>query len=136
MSDTDDLDALKEELAELAERVAREPFGVELDYSVESVERVEELLGALHTEYQRTKNDEGLNGLALEFAAYVIKVIERNFSLGTWTRDHPDFGPDSFPYEWQGSELFPYAWCQRRIFDGPGDDVWAKFHALVISKTS
>ncbi len=136
MSDPDDLDALKEELAVLAERVARDAFRVELDYSVESVQRVEELLGLLHTEYQRTKNDDGLNGLALEFAAYLIKVIERNFARGTWARDHPDFGPDSFPYEWQGSELFPYAWCRKRIFDGPGDDVWAKFQALVISKTS
>lgn len=100
MAQTDDLGALKEELAQLAERVAREAFGVELDYSVESVQRVEQLLGFLHTEYQRTKNDDGLNGLALEFAAYVIKVIERNFSPGTWARDHPDFGPDSFPIAW------------------------------------
>ncbi len=59
MPDTNGLEALKEELAELAERVAREAFSVELDYSVESVRRVEELLGRMHEEYRRSKSDEG-----------------------------------------------------------------------------
>jgi hypothetical protein len=73
-----------------------------------------------------------MNGIALEFAAYIVKVIETNYEPGEWVRDHPDFGKDAFPYRWKGKELFPFAWCQKRIFDGPADDVWAKFKALVL----
>jgi hypothetical protein len=134
MASSQDAEALKDELATLAERVAQEGFGIRLDYSVDSVHHIDEILGALHKEFRRTKDDDGLNGVALEFAAYLVKVIEKNVARGRWNRDHPLFGPDTFPYEWQGGELFPYSWCQKRIFDGPGDDVWAKFHTLVLSK--
>jgi hypothetical protein len=134
MTPTKDLPKLKEELAGLAQRVARESFGFELDYSVESVRKVETVLAQLHKDFRRTNDDSGMNGLALEFGAYIIKVIELHFGSGAWARDHPTFGPDTFPYTWRGGEVFPYAWCQKRIFDGPGDDVWAKFQALVVQK--
>jgi hypothetical protein len=136
MPPTKDLPKLKEELAGLAQRVARDAFGMELDYSVESIHKVETVLGQLHTEFRRTKDDDGLNGLALEFAAYIIKAIELHFGTGTWARDHPSLGPGTFPYTWRGGELFPYAWCQKRIFDGPADDVWAKFQTLVIERAA
>ncbi len=73
-----------------------------------------------------------MQGIALEFAAYIVKVIEKNYACGVWKRDHPAFGPDSFPYDWEGGEIFPYGWCLKRILDGPQDDVWAKFQAIVM----
>ena len=136
MAATKDLPKLREELAGLAQRVAREAYGLELEYSVESIHKVETILGQLHKEFRRTKDDDGMNGLALEFGAYIIKVIELHFGAGTWARNHASLGPDTFPYKWQGGELFPYAWCQKRIFDGPADDVWAKFQTLVVQKAS
>jgi hypothetical protein len=129
-----DLRALKEELTHLAERVARESFDVTLDYSVESVAEVESILGQLHDEFRRTKSEEGLRGIALEFAAYLISVIERNFGKGAWNRNHPEMGSDTFPYEWNGATLFPYSWCLKRLVDGPADDVWAKFQTFVVQK--
>ena len=130
-----ELAPLRDELDGLALQVASN-FGVKLDHSPKSVKKVEKILGKLHDEYSRTGNDDGMNGIAMEFGAYIIKVIELNFDPGTWSRDHPELGPDSFPYHWQGKDVFPFAWCQKRIFDGPGDDVWAKFNALILGHVS
>ena len=129
-----DLSELKKQLTELAERVATENFDVKLDYSVDSVKQVEAILGQLHEDFKASNDDGGLRGLALEFAAYFISVIERNYSRGTWRRDDPAVGPETFPYEWNGVTLFPYGWCLKRLQDGAGDDVWAKFQALVVQR--
>ena len=135
MAKAKDPEHLKDDLAALAERVARDAFAVTLDYSVDSVREVERILGRLHDDYRRTRDDRGLHGAALEFAAYLIEVIELHHPpAGAWTRDHPSLGPEIFPYAWRDAEIFPYAWCAKRIFDGPGDDVWAKFQAVVLSK--
>lgn len=124
---------LKAHLCGIAERIASEGFGTRLDYSIESIKEVERILGAMHEDYKRTGSDDGMNGIALEFAAYIATVIDRHFGPAQWERDDPTFGPDAFPLVWRGSSLFIYAWCQKRIFDGPGDDVWAKFHCCVLS---
>jgi len=129
----DDLNKLKDRLSALAIDIAT-GFDLELDYSPASIKKVEKILGTVHREYKRTKNDDGLHGIAIEFAAYIIKVIEANFAAGTWKRDHTLIGPDSFPYDWNGHELFPYGWCLKRILDGPGDNVWVKFNALVMAR--
>ncbi len=126
---------LRDELDGLALQVASN-FGVKLDHSPNSVKKVEKILGTLHDEYAGTGSDEGMNGIAMEFAAYIIKVIELNFEPGTWNRNHPSLGEDSFPYHWRGQDIFPFAWCQKRIFDGPEDDVWAKFNLFVLSPPS
>jgi hypothetical protein len=107
-----------------------------LDFSPESIHLVEEVLGMLHTEYISTGSDEGLDGVALEFAAYIVEVIDRNFGPVDWQRDDPRFGKDAFPLNWRTSTLFPYAWCQKRLFDGPADNVWSKFSVLVLEKVN
>ena len=126
-----ELAPVRDKLAGLAFKIAG-GFDVKLDYSLESIKKVEKILGKLHDEYARTGSDEGMNGVALEFAAYIVKVIERNFEPGEWRRDHPELGPDTFPYHWRDGDMFPFAWCQKRIFDGPGDDIWAKFNIIVL----
>ena len=117
---------LKRELSALAVRVAKEGYGITLDYSPESVRRVEEILGKVHDEYLKSKSEDGLRGLAAEFGAYIIVVIEKNYGAGDWKRDHPTFGEKCFPFYWKGSTIFPVGWCGKRIFDGPGDNVWMK----------
>ncbi len=75
---------------------------------------------------------EGLNGIALEFAAYIVKTIRTNTKKGKWHRDHADFGKDTFPFEWNGQTIFPYGCCQKRIFDGEGDDLVFKYQVLIL----
>ncbi len=105
---------------------------IKLDYSPQSIRDVENVLSGIHDGYLKSGDDTGLNGIALEFAAYIVEVIRRNYGPVKWDRDGSEFGPDSFPLSWRGKFLFPYAWCQKRIFDGPGDNVWIKFKQLVM----
>jgi hypothetical protein len=121
-------------LCGLAERIASEHFHTHLDYSADSIQQVESILAKFHDDYRKTRSDEGLNGVALEFAAYIVTVIQRHFGPAEWERDCQSFGQDAFPLHWRGGSVYPYSWCQKRIFDGPADDVWFKFQAIVLGK--
>src|SRR5688572_23770756 len=99
MIDRNDMPKLRIKMCDLAEQVSS-GFGVTLDYSERSVDDVERILGEVHDEYRRTKSEEGLQGLALEFGAYLVSVLEKHRGPVVWKRDHPEFGEDAFPLEW------------------------------------
>lgn len=125
---------LKKELIDLAIKVGNH-YNIELDFSIESIKEVENILSKISSEYHKNKNNEGINGLALEFAAYIIVVVEKNISVGKWERDSIEFGKDTFPYDLgNGNVIYPYQWCLKRIYDGDTENVWSKFQALVLKK--
>ena len=130
----DDMPALRAKMCSLAEQVAA-AFDVELDYSERSIQDVDHILGQLHEEYRRTKSEDGLQGIALEFGAYLVSVLERQRGPVLWKRDHADYGTDTFPVEWRGATLFPVGWCLKRILDGPSDDLLSKWQSLVLSRS-
>jgi len=130
-----DLQKLKEQMSLLAERIAREGFKIHLDYSVKSIEQVEHILGKIHDEYKSTKSEEGLQGIAFEFAAYIVKVIEQNFGDVEWQRNHSTIGENTFPLQWRNSTLFPFGWCLKRIYDGKEENLWIKFKVSVVDVT-
>jgi hypothetical protein len=125
---------IQKSLCDLAEQIASQSFGARLDYSVNSVREVERILGAMHDEFRKTGSDDGMRGVALEFSAYLVSVIQRHFGPAKWERDCPSFGEDAFPLLWNEGTIYPYAWCQKRIFDGPADNVWIKFYTIVIGE--
>ncbi|MCF7954732.1 MAG: hypothetical protein K9M75_02910, partial [Phycisphaerae bacterium] len=127
-----EMDTLKRELTDNALEIAK-ALGYKLDYSHKSVKRIEKMLKIIHNEYLKA-GDDGLSGIALSFAAYIISVIELNSIKGQWKRDHPQLGTETFPYEWNGATIFPYAWCMKRIVDGKQDNVWSKYKTIVLSK--
>jgi hypothetical protein len=126
MINRDDKPALRAKMCSLAEQVAA-AFDVKLDCSERSIRDVDRILGQLHEEYRRTRSEEGLRGIALEFGAYLVSVLEQHRGPVLWKRDHPDLGADTFPVEWRSTTLFPVAWCLKRILDGPGDDLVFKW---------
>ena len=123
---------LQMELTELALRVAKESFKKKLDFSHDSIKEVESILAEFHREYEKTKSEDGLNGIALEFGAYIATTIQQNMHDGILERDHPEFGEAAFPFHYSGGTIFPYMWCVKRIFDGAGDNVWSKYKVLVL----
>ena len=129
----EDINKLKKELIDLSLKVGIH-YGINLDFSIQSIKEVENILSKISLEYKKDKNDEGINGLALELSAYIIAVIEKNILIGKWERDSIELGKDTFPYD-LGEEniIFPYAWCLKRIYDGDGDNVWTKFNTLVLT---
>lgn len=128
-----DMDKLKKELTGYAIEVAKE-FRIELNFSHKSIKRVEKILSKIHKNFKKTGDEDGLHGIALEFAAYIICVIEQHSSSGLWKRNHPKLGEETFPYEWNNKTIFPYGWCMKRIYDGKGDNVWSKYKAIVLSE--
>ena len=126
-----DVEKLMRQMNELAFQVAAD-YGVTLDYSDKSVRKVEKILSDMHVGYKQLKDDTGLRGLALFFAAYLGEVIRKKGLGGTWSRHHPEAGEDSFPFHWNGSDLFLYGWCLKRIFDGKQDNVWSKYQVCVL----
>jgi hypothetical protein len=123
-------EALMQEGVAQAVEVAKES-GFTLDFTDASIEELEKLLAECHKEYKKTKSEEGFHGLAIMCGAYIGEVIRKKGQGGTWARNHPDFGEDSFPFYWQDHTLFLYGWCAKRIFDGDGDNVAFKYKALI-----
>lgn len=117
-------------LADQAVRVARENQGVELDYTPESIEQVEQVLSVLHDEHKSGKLSKGVNGLALAFGAYIGEAIRQSEPGSKWEKDHQVAGPESYPIQWGGGESFPTGWAYKRIINGPEDNVWHKYVIL------
>lgn len=128
------MDKLQAELTKIALELAQDVFEVKLDFSHGSIKMVEAMLAAYHQEYKKTGDDNGLNGIAIEFGAYIVSTIEKNTERGRWERNHPQFGEASFPFYWRNSILFPYEWCRKRIFEGDADNVWIKYQTLILNK--
>lgn len=134
ISDIKDIKELQKKLTELALEIGRY-YRIELDFSTQSVKSVEKILSKISKEYHKTQNEEGIKGMALEFAAYIITVIEKNITIGKWERNSTDFGKDTFPYDLgDGNIIYPYAWCLKRIYDGEGENVYSKLCALVLKQ--
>ena len=117
-------------LADEAVADAAKNNNTKLDYSIESIERAEEVLGRLHDQYIADKSSLSVSGLAMAYGAYVAEVIRRDNPDSRWVRDHAVAGEKSYPLHWLGGESFPCAWCFKRITNGPEDNVWHKYLVL------
>ena len=128
------INEFKKDLIDLALKVG-EYYKIKLDFSIDSVKRVEEILSYVNNDYKKNDKYEGINGLSLEFAAYIVEVIEKNIVVGEWKRDSREFGKETFPYDLgNGDIIFPYTWCLKRIYEGETEIIWFKFKSLVLDK--
>jgi hypothetical protein len=125
------------DLAAFAVQKVKAEFGVTLNYSPKSVKTVEELLGKLHEQHtQAPLSDEAIARWALRFGVYIGEVIRRKQG-GHWEPiASEDFDPMAYQITYphhDGKEgtSFPVNWCGKRIYNGPEDNVWHKFHLLV-----
>jgi len=125
---------LQKELTELSLRIAKEIYGIKLDFTHESIKNVEKILDQTHKQYKETGNTDGLNGIALEFGSYIAATIQKNTKSGELKRNDPNIGDDTFPFYWRENTIFTYGWCEKRIFDGEGDDIISKYKVLVLDK--
>jgi hypothetical protein len=121
------MDEMMRHLASEAVDIADKTYGIKLDYSTESIQKVEVVLGKLHDEMLQRKSTEGVRGLAMAFGAYIGESIRKGVPEAKWERDHPVAGEKSYPLHWFGGDSFPIGWCLKRIMNGPEDNVWDKF---------
>ncbi len=118
------------ELSDEAVTMAKTDSNIALDYSLESVEQVEAILASV---YANHPDLERRRYLAVRYGAYVGEVIRRKWG-GSWDRDHPVGGKDSFPIRSKGHESFPIAWCFKRLKNGSEDNVWHKLQILYVQE--
>lgn len=128
-----DMLKIQKDLSEYAVKIAK-PFGFKLDYSHNSIKDVETVLGYIHEEYIKDGNEDGLDGVALEYAFYIGSVIQKEYGIGYFERDHEEFGAHSYPFYIKDSVAFPHTWCLKRIYNGPEDNVWSKYSILIMDK--
>lgn len=117
-------------MATEAVKDAKENNQVVLDYTPNSIQRVENILGQLHDQYVKNPSSISASGLGSAYGAYIGEVIRRSETGAKWERDDPVGGEKSYPLVWGGGHSYPMAWCYHRIVNGSEDNVWIKYHVL------
>jgi hypothetical protein len=110
--------------------IGKQNYGMTLDYSTESIEHVEEILGKLYDEYQADPNPRGKNGLIHIFGAYIGECIRRNHPGDGWPSEVPEGGTGYLSVHWEGGSSAVMGWCHKRLTNGPEDNVWHKYTML------
>ncbi len=131
-----ELDDMMIKLANAGIESAREVDGIALDYSEESVAKVDEILARVASEVTKGKRDQqSANAVSLMFGAYVGETIRRNWAAkARWDTNHPSLGPNTFPLYLTGTNaIFPVGWCHKRLLDAKSDSV-ALTHELFREK--
>lgn len=118
-------------LASEAVKDAWEQNHTKLDYSVDSIKTVEQILGSVHDQYVKNASSVSPRGLGSAYGAYIGEVIRRSEPGALWERDDA-MGEKSYPIIWGPSagHSYPMAWCIRRILNGDEDNVWFKYRAI------
>jgi hypothetical protein len=120
------------DLAAQAVQAAHDAYEATLDYSATSVEQVEGILATLHEEHRvHPFVPERMIAEANRWGAYVGEVARR-MRGGEWQRDSAHVGANTFPLVFgEQNEIYPCAWCYRRITNGTEDNVSVKFRLSV-----
>jgi hypothetical protein len=114
-----------------AVELAARDFGITLDWSEESVRHVEKLLSRLHGEIKNARPPEDtVWKFAKAFGSYVGEVLRRHHG-GEWGMVQLD--DQSFPGLKQtgGGLCWPWGKAHNRIENGPEDNIWHYYCALV-----
>jgi len=135
-----DLNRVTAAYARAAVEYSRSTLGVNLDYSVQSVESVEQILSDLYLKLPRSYFARILlrafTGKKLEtacktFGSYIGEVLRRKRG-GTWEVD-PRFG-NQLCLRKDGSCICPAAKVHKRLTNGPDDSVWLYMQFLMHEK--
>lgn len=124
--------------AEDAVELARNQFGIDLDYSEASVQRVEEILDSLYRQrpsgplvrlFRRGPSEEALRQHCYGWGGYIGEVMRRHWS-GEW-RDRSAIAPGAIITMRVGdADVYPAEKVRKRLTNGMEDDVWSYFQVL------
>lgn len=111
--------------------IAASNFKVKLDWSDNSIRKVEGMLGRLHDDMaQSNPQEEVVWTFAKAFGSYVGEVLRRHHS-GEWGivnlngQEFPGIQHDD------GRLCWPWARAHKRIMNGPEDNVWHYYQVLL-----
>jgi len=140
MSDFNSLDEAMTAGAARAVELAGESK-VLLDYSVESIEVVEQQLARLHNQIpkgffarliKKAPSESEIKLMSYTFGAYIAEVLKRQFG-GVWSNEsklHPGQEIPTFHLGGSGGEIWPQIKVEKRLRNGEEDNVWHYFQYL------
>lgn len=126
-----DFDYAMQVVAKEAVRRAKSEHKVNLDFSPNSIETLEEMLGRIHQGHlQKALTEKDLSLQSIRWGAYLGEVIKR-VRPGKWQRDSEQAGRGTMPVVFDSSnEAFPCSWVYKRMADGPDDNIVFKFQVF------
>lgn len=111
---------------------AQKNFQIDLDWSDESVERMEAILEVFHNQLDQAKPpEETIMQFAKMFGSYVGEVFRRNHGA-TWGLVNLDH--DSFPglqSDRNALNFWPWGRARNRMVNGPEDNIWHYYQILL-----
>lgn len=117
--------------AQIAVKTARTKWDLALDFTPESLKRVEGVLEQLHDMLKAAPPDERptekqIEGASIAWGVYVGEVVRRHYG-GQWELSKPD---GILQLVIGKASVFPVRKVQKRITEGPGDNVAFYFSAM------
>lgn len=111
---------------------AKSHFGVDLDWSDESIKEIERILGVLHDHaIVQSPSPQEIYGFAKAFGSYIGEVFRKNHGA-TWGVVR--LGEESMPglQSAVGDQLFwPWGKANNRIVNGPEDNMHYYYQVLL-----
>jgi hypothetical protein len=118
-------------------RFARDKYRIHLDWSDDSVQEVETILADLHDDLMESfPSEEELWDTAAVFGSYVGEVYRKNHGA-TWGL--VTLAGESFPgmrAHQSDTKFWPWMRALKRIENGPEDNIWHYYRALVDEYTA
>ena len=135
------LDEMMQDYADKAVELARD-FHVQLDFTENSVQALEQILAQLHEEHRAFTAGRSSPEQAVEeqmvtmcklWGGYLGEVVRRRWG-GDWAMEsYPGANFATLTLNVRGGKLFPSMKIYRRLTEGPADNVWS-FYERVRSK--
>lgn len=112
------LQARMADFAAQAVALARDEFKLELDYGLESLAKLDEILEQFHQRHLRHPiEDRDLSKIVLIWGGYLGMTLQKAKG-GVWESDSLLAGKNTYPLRLGESEAVPVMWCLRRIRKG------------------
>lgn len=119
------------ECVKLCKYVA-ETFKLQLDWTDQSIEKIEDLLGFFHREAQKDKpSDADVAMFSKGFGSYIGEVYRRNHGASWGTVTLGDEGHYGLQAAGSGIQFWPWGRAQQRILHGPTANVWDYYQELL-----
>ena len=117
---------------------AEKRYGVELDFSPESISALEEkILASLHRRHLEAPFESSeFNRNAVLWGAYIGETMKLSIEDEAHWEQDSEFGQYTFPLHWGGGASFPVLWCVARLRNGQEDNVWNKFRYFALGEYS
>lgn len=109
--------------------MAKEDLRLELDYSIASIQKVDEIMGRYHMILSRGEKIPSADAITTRFGLYLVAVIEKHYGPGHLDLEDRDNDPSLIRFVWRNQIMRPSDWCQKRINEGDPASIWLRFRS-------